>query len=122
MGKICAHTVVCSEYNPRLCKAKVRMSEALDTVSPPSTSDGLSLGTCARCGGPVEVRSRHLIIDGPAVRTYCSQSCATRRGEITPPPPPMRRRYSPFRQLLHVAVGLPMLVFTSGYVPPKASE
>jgi len=63
------------------------------------------------------VRSRHLIIDGPAVRTYCSQSCATRRGEVTPPPPPMRPRYSPFRQLLHVAVGLPMLVFTSGYLP-----
>jgi hypothetical protein len=92
------------------------MSEALDTDSPPSP-DGLSLGLCARCGGPVEVRSRHLIIDGPAVRTYCSQYCATKRGELTPPPPPMRPRYSPLRGLLHVVVGVPMLVFTSGYVP-----
>src|SRR4051812_19070198 len=95
------------------------MSEALDTVSTPS-SDGLSLGTCARCGGPVDVRARHLIIDGPAVLTYCSQVCATRRYEaVTPPPPPMQPRYSPLRHLLHVAVGIPMLVFTSGYLPPK---
>jgi hypothetical protein len=95
------------------------MSEALDTISPPS-SDGLSLGTCARCGGSVDVRTRHLIIDGPAVLTFCSQVCATRRGEApTPPPPPLRPRYSPLRHLLHLAVGVPMLVFTSGYVPQK---
>jgi len=95
------------------------MSEALDTISPPS-SDGLSLGNCTRCGGPVDVRTRHLIIDGPAVLTFCSQVCATRRGEaVTPPPPPLRPRYSPLRHLLHLAVGVPMLVFTSGYVPPK---
>src|SRR6476620_11488185 len=97
MRKICAPTPVCLGYSPRLCKAQVRMSEALDTISPPS-SDGLSLGNCTRCGGPVDVRTRHLIIDGPAVLTFCSQVCATRRGEaVTPPPPPLRPRYSPLR-------------------------
>src|SRR4051794_14256562 len=93
------------------------MSEALDTVSPTST-EGLSLGNCVRCGGTVDVRTRHLIIDGPAVLTFCSQVCATRRGEaVTPPPPPMRPR-SRLRPLMHLAIGVPMLVFTSGYLPP----
>ena len=93
------------------------MSEAIDTISQPQT-DGLSLGNCARCGGPVDVRTRHLIIDGPAVRTFCSQLCATKPAEPAPvaaPPPPSRLHH-----LLRIAVGVPMLVFTSGYTAPRA--
>ena len=93
------------------------MSESLDTllVSP---ADGRAVGTCARCGGPVDVRSRHLVIEGPAVRSFCSEACASGPIELAPPPEPEGRRYSPLRGLLHVAVGLPMLVFTSGYTAP----
>ncbi len=95
------------------------MSEAIDTI-PAAPEPAPSLGTCARCGGPVDVRSRHLIIDGPAVRSFCSQDCASGPIELAPAEP-RRRRYSPLRHLLHVAVGLPMLAFTSGYTPLKPS-
>jgi len=94
------------------------MSEALDTFSQQLT-EGLSLGNCARCGGPVDVRTRHLLIDGPAVRTFCSQVCATKPVEVVAAPPPPPR--SPLRHLLRIAVGVPMLVFTSGYTQPTSS-
>lgn len=93
------------------------MSEAIDTISQPQ-NEVVSLGTCARCGGPVDVRSRHLVIDGSAVRSFCSQNCASSPIELAPPEP-KPRRYSPARHLLHVAVGASMLAFTSGYTPPK---
>ncbi|HWE31077.1 MAG TPA: M23 family metallopeptidase [Polyangia bacterium] len=93
------------------------MSEAIDTISPLPT-DGLSLGTCARCGDPVDVRTRHLIIDGPAVRTFCSQACATKPAELAPAPSPPRRARA--QHLLRIGVALPMLVFTSGYTPQQA--
>jgi hypothetical protein len=93
------------------------MSEAIDTVSQPQT-DGLSLGNCFRCGGPVDVRARHLIIDGSTVRTFCSQQCAAKPAEVEPvTAAPPRSRLS---HLLRIAVGVPMLVFTSGYTAPHA--
>jgi murein DD-endopeptidase MepM/ murein hydrolase activator NlpD len=98
------------------------MSEALDTFSP-TVNAGRSLGTCARCGGPVDVRTRHLMIEGKAIRTYCSQSCATTPLAVVAPaeaPAPLRR--SPLRHIARIAVGLPMLVFTSGYTAPKRAE
>jgi hypothetical protein len=94
------------------------MSEAIDTFSQPP-ADGHSLGTCARCGGPVDVRTRHLMIDGPAVRSFCSEACVSAPVELAPPEPAPARGYSPWKHLLHLAVGLPMLVFTSGYTPPS---
>ena len=93
------------------------MSEAIDTFSP-AANEGLSLGNCARCGGPVDVRTRHLVIEGPAVRTFCSQACVSAPVELAPPEPPPRRR-SPAHHLLGLAVGVPMLAFTSGYTPPR---
>ena len=94
------------------------MSEALDTFSTPP-SDGRSLGTCARCGGPVDVRTRHLMIDGAAIRSFCSEACASAPVELAEPAA-VAPRYSPLRQLLHIAVGVPMLVFTSGYTAPPS--
>ena len=94
------------------------MSEALDTISAAPPSEGRSLGTCSRCGGPVDVRSRHLVIEGSAVRSFCSEACASAPIELAPPPSAIR--YSPFRHLLKFAVGVPMLVFTSGYTPPSS--
>jgi murein DD-endopeptidase MepM/ murein hydrolase activator NlpD len=94
------------------------MSEAFDTISPTVNPPGRSLGTCARCGGPVDVRTRHLMIEGPAVRTFCSQRCAVTPIAVVVPPEPPRRR-SPLRHVARIAVGLPMLVFTSGYTVPK---
>ncbi len=93
------------------------MSEAIDTFPPAPSNDVPGLGTCARCGGVVDIRSRHLIIDGSAVRTFCSESCASAPVQLADPEPG-RRRYSVARHLVHLAVGLPMLAFTSGYTPP----
>ena len=94
------------------------MSEALDTFSASTPAAGRSLGNCTRCGGPVDVRTRHLVIEGSAVRIFCSQACASAPIELAPPPP--TGRYSALRHLIHVAVGVPMLVFTSGYTPRTA--
>src|SRR6185503_16393402 len=30
---------------------------------------------CPRCEGPVNVSSRHIAVDGPAIRVYCSEEC-----------------------------------------------
>lgn len=92
------------------------MSEAVETLSlPPPT---LTLGTCVRCGGLVDVRTRHLQIEGSQVRVYCSQGCATapRLPAIAPPPPSRRAPW--WHRLLRFAAGVPILVFTSGYTPP----
>jgi peptidase M23-like protein len=93
------------------------MSEAVETlsVSPPT----LTLGTCVRCGDLVDVRTRHLQIEGSQVRVYCSQRCATEPlPTVAPPLPP---RPTPWwHHLVRVAVGVPMLVFTSGYTPPAS--
>jgi murein DD-endopeptidase MepM/ murein hydrolase activator NlpD len=95
------------------------MSEAIDT-SPSVPSPNLSLGTCPRCGGPVDVRTRHLQIEGSAVRVFCSQRCATEpEVALLPPAPP---KPSPWRHVVRLAVGIPMLVFTSGYTPPAPPQ
>jgi hypothetical protein len=96
-----------------------RMREMLDTF-PALPSEGLTLGLCARCGGLVDVRTRHLLIDGSAVRVFCSERCATEPEPKDVEPPPVRPR-SPLWHLVRIAVGIPMLVFTSGYSPPRLS-
>jgi hypothetical protein len=88
------------------------MAEATDTFAHP-TEPGLTLGLCARCGESVDVRGRHLAIEGRAVRVYCSERCATQPALATDapaaPPPP-----SPLRHIVRVAATLPLLVFASG--------
>ena len=79
------------------------MSEAIDTM-PSTSSSNLTLGLCPRCGGPVHVRTRHLQIEGSAVRVFCSQRCASEPAvAVEPPPPPPPR--SPWRHVLHLAIG-----------------
>lgn len=89
------------------------MSEAVETV-PSLPAPALTLGTCVRCGQLADVRTRHLTIEGSQVRVYCSQRCATEPLPIAPLPPPRPARW---HHLLRIAVGVPMLVFTSGYTP-----
>jgi murein DD-endopeptidase MepM/ murein hydrolase activator NlpD len=56
------------------------------------------------------------VIEGPTVRSFCSEACVSGPVDLAPAGPP-RRRYSAARHLLQIAVGVPMLVFTSGYTP-----
>ena len=58
---------------------------------------------CPRCGGPVHVRTRHLQIEGSAVRVFCSQRCATEPTVVAEPPPAPRP--SPWRHVLRLAAG-----------------
>jgi murein DD-endopeptidase MepM/ murein hydrolase activator NlpD len=96
------------------------MSAGIDTIASSSPTER-SLGLCARCGGRVDVRTRHLTIEGSAVRVFCSQSCATSPALVVGPEEPVRAP-SRARHLLRIAVGIPMLVFTSGYTPPAPPE
>jgi murein DD-endopeptidase MepM/ murein hydrolase activator NlpD len=82
---------------------------------------------CPRCGGPVDVRTPHVTIEGNVVRAYCSQLCATT--PVDAPldrPAPSRRPWR--RAAFHLALGLLMLLFTSGPgrrpapVPPPAPK
>ena len=94
------------------------MSQSVEIeVSPPPVTP--RMGLCAHCGGAVDVRTRHLAIEGSAVRVFCSADCAAARPQLDLPPPPPRR--STWRKLAPLAVGVPMLVFTSGQVRPVAS-
>ncbi|HEX4460724.1 MAG TPA: M23 family metallopeptidase, partial [Polyangia bacterium] len=81
-------------------------------ASPPEPA--LTLGSCARCGGSVDVRGRHMQIDGSSVLVYCSRDCAS--APATPvavelPPP---SKWSPLMHLARATAALPLLLFTSG--------
>ncbi|HSD91277.1 MAG TPA: M23 family metallopeptidase [Kofleriaceae bacterium] len=45
-----------------------------------------SLTVCPRCGGAVDVKTRHVVVAGGSVQLYCSASCLAARD--APPAPP----------------------------------
>jgi murein DD-endopeptidase MepM/ murein hydrolase activator NlpD len=48
---------------------------------------------CPRCGGPVDVRTRHIEVRGSAIRMYCSEACKLRvDGAREPGPLPADQR------------------------------
>jgi murein DD-endopeptidase MepM/ murein hydrolase activator NlpD len=96
------------------------MRETTDSSPLPASSPALTLGLCARCGDAVDVRARHLAIDGPSVRVYCSQRCAEARTPA-PAPPPRQPRRAPLARLARAAASLPVLVLTSGSPSPPSS-
>src|SRR5215471_7061713 len=76
---------------------------------------------CPRCGRPVDVRSRHVIVTGRTVRMYCSAACRTAAAAaedaplVLPPEDrtnlfqqPRRRRRQHHR--IVIAVGLATMV------------
>ena len=70
---------------------------------------------CPQCGGPLDVRTPHVVIDGSAVRAFCSAECVTR--STAPIPLDVFEEQKPqhpwLRRLVRVGVGLPFLAFTS---------
>ncbi len=76
---------------------------------------------CPQCGGPLDVRTRHVVIDGSTVRAYCSQECVQLS---TAPILPAQEVELPqpngwlFR-LVRVGVGIPFLALSSfgGHIP-----
>jgi murein DD-endopeptidase MepM/ murein hydrolase activator NlpD len=68
---------------------------------------------CAQCGGATPLRTPHVQIDGGAVRTFCSASCASGvlpLARALPEPAPRRLR----RRFLVALLLAPLLLFTSG--------
>jgi hypothetical protein len=96
------------------------MAEATDTLPQP-LEPGLTLGLCARCGESVDVRGRHLAIEGRSVRVYCSERCATQPALPADVPEPSPAPPSPLRHIARIAATLPLLVFTSGPQRPPSS-
>jgi murein DD-endopeptidase MepM/ murein hydrolase activator NlpD len=75
---------------------------------------------CPQCGGPLDVRTPHVLIDGSTVRAFCSAECAARSTAPIPLVPPdgsdesdARQQHPWLGRLLRVGVGLPFLAFTS---------
>ena len=65
-------------------------------IAPPALRESthLPLG-CPRCGGPVDLRTRHIEVRGSAIRMYCSKACQRRddpRAAPEPAPPVPRSR------------------------------
>jgi murein DD-endopeptidase MepM/ murein hydrolase activator NlpD len=76
---------------------------------------------CAHCGGSTDLRTPHVIIDGNAVRAFCSAECATNSTApipLLPEPPPPRNPWP--ARLVRLSLGVPMLLFTSGHPTPLA--
>ena len=94
----------------------------LEPEAPPIV-EPLQPKPCPRCGGPVDVRTKHVSIEGSVVRAYCSQACASAppaTAEENAQVPPRRRWV---RLIGHAALAVPMLLFSSGPGPaPKLAS
>jgi murein DD-endopeptidase MepM/ murein hydrolase activator NlpD len=82
----------------------------------------LPVKPCPRCGGPVDVRTRHLAIRGSLVRAYCSRDCATATDPMIIADPPVPRARKWLRALGHLSLGVPMLFFASGPGPKPVEQ
>jgi murein DD-endopeptidase MepM/ murein hydrolase activator NlpD len=84
---------------------------------------------CPTCKGPVDVRSRHVAVQGGAVRVYCSAPCLDRRDELPAETAPValesppRRRRAWWLAALAIPAGIAAYVVLrdagdASYVPP----
>jgi hypothetical protein len=75
---------------------------------------------CAHCGGPTQLRTPHVVIEGNAVRAYCSAECvAGAATPVAPLPPVLLPVGTPWwRWVARVALTLPMIAFASGHDLP----
>jgi hypothetical protein len=79
---------------------------------------------CSHCGGETDLRTPHVLIEGNAVRSFCSAECVTNSSApipLLPPEPPSRAR-ARWRMLARLSIGVPMLIFTSGRQAPAPVE
>ncbi len=81
-----------------------------------SESATVRSGGCPQCGGPLDVHTPHVIIDGSTVRAFCSADCVTRSTEATsesdaPAPAAPGNRW--LGRLVRAGVGLPFLALSS---------
>jgi hypothetical protein len=79
----------------------------------PSQAEGTPTLHCVACGQALDLRSSRVFVHGRTVRVFCSAACA----RPLAPQPPSRRR----RRLARVALGIPMLLLTSGRVPTTSA-
>jgi murein DD-endopeptidase MepM/ murein hydrolase activator NlpD len=86
------------------------MPHALDTPAAP-------VRRCPRCGGDVDVRTPHLVIDAKRVRAFCSAECAA--AATAPVPVVPAPRASLLGRIVRVGAALPILVLTSGHDVPR---
>jgi hypothetical protein len=80
------------------------------------SSDLVPTAACARCGGALDLCTRHLAVEGRAIRAYCSEDCASDLDiEIDVEPPP--RRNPLLGRVARMSLGVPMLTLMSGHDP-----
>ncbi len=78
---------------------------------------------CSHCGGETDLRTPHVLIEGNAVRSFCSAECVSNSSAPIPilPPEPRRARWQ-WGTLASLSLGVPMLMFTSGHQLPAPVE
>jgi murein DD-endopeptidase MepM/ murein hydrolase activator NlpD len=88
------------------------------STSMQETGDTVTTRRCPQCGGPLDVRTPHVIIDGSTVRAFCSAECAAQTTAPAPKldPPPTRSPW--LGRALRLGFGLPFLAFMSPHDPP----
>jgi hypothetical protein len=94
-------------------------SDLLSEIDDPACS--AVAAACPGCGGPIDLRSPHVVVDGRAIRSYCSASCRSLSpsGAITLPA--RRRGRGTWARLVRVSLGVPMLGLMSGHdATPKS--
>jgi murein DD-endopeptidase MepM/ murein hydrolase activator NlpD len=69
---------------------------------------------CPQCAGPLDVRTRHVVIEGSTVRAYCSAECvALSTAPILPVQDVELPQSSWLFRLVRVGVGIPFLALSS---------
>jgi hypothetical protein len=88
-----------------------------DVSERPGLPEPAGARVCAGCGGPLDLRRAHVVVDGKAIRTFCSTHC---RG-TTAPLAVLSWRGRVTRRLLRLGLGVPILALVSVHdAPPPA--
>jgi hypothetical protein len=89
-----------------------------DVPDCPGPPEPAGARVCAGCGGPLDLRRAHVVVDGKAIRTFCSTDCRGTTGPLAILPPKRGRVMS---RLVRLGLGVPILGLTSVHdAPPPA--
>jgi hypothetical protein len=96
--------------------------DAMQEPTEATTEGAAAARGCPQCGGPLDVRTPHVVIEGSTVRAFCSAECVTRSTQPTPTLPELPAPTRWWSPLLRMGVGLPFLALSSFGPTPKVDD